>query len=359
MLYESSEEDSYPLCPLEEISEVDCLAMELRDVNEGPIMNSEHEIRKLRSCEKLRKSGLSTDCSRDEGEIANEKVFQSTTMIPEAIYIVDGHKRECISEMKHTAMRKDDNKYKQRRHIWETQQDIKTVRECSNDSGVNQALSQQFGQKQCENKRFDNSKLVAVPSATGEKVTWRIKTDVENDENKCSNSIGLSAVKVINATYLSCHPTKDANKTQEQGHETNDTQQNQDQSSSFQARDATTKILIQNATDLSQGLNGAKKNNDTKDNLTRRTSIYSSRQNEIWKENDVNEKLDSMDLIDGAKILKSDKKRNLTQTDLIKEKVTSVKKSICATKNHMLKKDLQKMCAKFYPIFNQKNNVES
>jgi len=102
------------------------------------------------------------------------------------------------------------------------------------------------------------------------------------------------------------------------------------------------------------------KNNDTKDELTRRTSTYTSRQNAIWTENNVNEKLiDSTDLIDGAKILNSGEKRNLTQTDLFREKVTSVKKSICATKNNVMKRDLKKMCAKFYPIFIQKNNVES
>ena len=346
MLHESSEEDSYPLCPVEEISEVDCLEMELHDVNARPIMNSEHEIRPLRSCEKLRKSGLRTDRSRDEGEFENKKVFQDTKMIPKAIYIVEDRKGECKRKMK-------------KAKPWQ-QENIKTVRESSNASGkVNQAHSQQFGQEQCENKRFDDGNLVAVPSETCEKLRWSIKTDVENDENKCSNSRRLSEVKVINATYLSCHPTQDANKTQKQEHKTNDTQQNQDQSSSFQARAEPTKILIQHAKDLSQGLNVAEKNNDNKNKLTRRTT-YSSRQNGIWKEDDVHEMLiSSIDLIDGAKILKSGTNRNLTQTDLFKEKVTSVKNSICATKNNVMTKDLKKMCAKFYPIFNQKNNAES
>jgi len=199
----------------------------------------------------------------------------------------------------------------------------------------------------------------AVPSETCEKLKWSIKTDVESDENKCSNSRRLSEVKVINETYLYCHPPKDANKTQEQEHKTNDTQQNQDQSSSFQARDEPTKILIQHAKDLSQGLKVAEKNNDNKNKLTRRTT-HSSRQHGIWKEDDVNEKLiGSIDLIDGAKILNSGKHRNLTQTNLLKEKVTSVKKSICATKNNVMRKDLKKMCTKFYPIFRAKNNVKS
>jgi len=267
-------------------------------------------------------------------------------MIPKAIYIVEGRKGECTRKMENAKPRQQEN--------------IKNVRESSNDSGkVDQAHSQQFGQEQCENKRFDDGNLVAVPSETCEKLKWSIKTDVENDENKCSNSRRLSEAKVINATYLSCHPMKDANKTQKQEHKTNETQQNQDQSSSFQARDEPTKILIQQAKDLSQGLNVAEKNNVNKNNLTRRTT-YSSRQNGIWKEDDVHEMLiSSIDLIDGAKILKSGTNRNLTQTDLFKEKVTSVKNSICATKNNVMTKDLKKMCAKFYPIFNQKNNAES
>jgi len=162
MLHESSEEDSYPLCSIEEISDVNCLeTMDLRDVNVRPIMNSEHAIRKLRSCEKMRKSGISQDLSRDEGENENKKVFQDTTMIRKAIYIVAGHQRECTSKMKHAEPWNDDNKKKQRRQIRDAQQEnIKTVREGSDDSDkVNQALSRQFGQVQCKNNKFNDGNL--------------------------------------------------------------------------------------------------------------------------------------------------------------------------------------------------------
>jgi len=355
---DESSEDSCQLCVLEEISlDEPCTETIPLHVEGGrSIIHNEKDIDN-RICEQRNSNAVREVITNPF--LKKTKISSAKKMIvPNAIYIVNGRKHECTREMKKAKPWKDDNKKRQIRA--KQQENIKTVRECSDESGkANQAHSRQFEQEQCANKKFDDGNLVAVPSETCEKLKWSIKTDVENDENKCSNSRRLSEVKVINATYLSCHPTQDANKTQKQEHKTNDTQQNQDQSSSFQARDEPTKILIQHAKDLSQGLNVAEKNNDNKNKLTRRTT-YSSRQNGIWKEDDVNEKLiGSIDLIDGAKILKSGKNRNLTQTDLFKEKVTSVKNSICATKNNVMKKDLKKMCAKFYPIFNQKNNVES
>jgi len=180
----TSEENSFPHCSIEEISDVDCLeTMDLHDGNVGTIRNSKYEIRKLRSCEKRGKSGITQVLSRIEDKNANKKVFQKSKMIPKEIYVVAGHQREeCISKMENDKSWNADKKNNQRKQINDEQQEnIKTVREGSDESDkVIQTLSRQFGHVQCDNiERTSNhehqERANTVRGGSGGEVTKNIQ----------------------------------------------------------------------------------------------------------------------------------------------------------------------------------------